>query len=196
VQHDRYIQAEQIKETVMSTRIDPVHPAHAQGRAWELLNGVKTQMGKVPNVLKTMAQAPALLDGYLALGGALRKGVLAAIVREQIALYVAQSNGCEYCLSAHSLTGKHAGLTPEQIVAARMGEADDSKAQAVLHLVKNLMERRGDLSDEQLAAARQAGLSDAELGEVVGNVALNTLTNYLNQLARTEVDFPRVSVKI
>src|SRR5262245_42979388 len=147
----------------MSTRISPVHPAHAQGRAWELLNGVKTQLGKVPNVLKTMARAPALLDGYLALGGALRQGVLAAVVREQIALYVAQSNGFEYCLSAHSLAGKHAGLAPEQIVAARMGEADDSKAQAVLRLVKNVMERRGDLSDEQLGAARQAGLSDAEL---------------------------------
>src|SRR5262245_30024660 len=180
----------------MTTVIDPVHPWHAQGRAWELLNGVKTQMGKVPNALKTMAQAPALLDGYLALGGALRQGVLAAIVREQIALYVAESNGCEYCLSAHSLSGKHAGLTPQQIIAARMGEADDPKAQAILQLVKNLMERRGDLSDEQVAAARQAGLSDAELGEVVGNVALNTLTNYLNQLARTEVDFPKVSVKV
>ena len=180
----------------MTTRIDPVHPAHAQGRAWELLNGVKAQMGKVPNALKTMAQSPALLDGYLALGGALRNGVLATIVREQIALYVAQSNGCEYCLSAHSLSGKHAGLTPQQIIAARMGEADDPKAQAVLQLVKNLMERRGDLSDEQVAAARQAGLSDAKLGEVVGNVALNTLTNYLNQLARTKVDFPRVAVKV
>jgi uncharacterized peroxidase-related enzyme len=180
----------------VSTRISPVHPAHAQGHAWELLNGVKAQMGKVPNALKTMAQAPALLDGYLALNGALRKGVLAGIVREQIALYVAQSNGCEYCLSAHSLTGKHAGLTPEQIAAARMGEAQEPKAQAVLKLVKNLLEHRGDVSDEQLAAARQSGLSDTELGEVVGHVALNTLTNYLNQLAHTEVDFPRVSVKI
>jgi len=180
----------------MSTRISPVHLAHAQGRAWELLNGVKTQMGKVPNLLKTMAQAPALLDGYLAMGGALRNGVLAAIVREQIALYVAQSNGCEYCLSAHSLTGRHAGLSPEQIVAARMGEADDPKAQAVLQFARNLMERRGNVSDEQLTAARQAGLSDAELEEVVGHVALNTLTNYLNQLARTEVDFPRVAVKV
>jgi uncharacterized peroxidase-related enzyme len=180
----------------MSSRITPVNPATVQGPVKDILASIKAKIGMVPNALKTMAHAPAALEGYLSLSGALSKGVLPAKVREQIALTVSQANQCEYCLSAHSVTGKLAGLTPEQILAARKGTADDPKTQAVLQLVHDIHERRGNVTDEQLAAARKAGVNDAELAEVVGNVALMTLTNYLNQVARTDIDFPRVLAAI
>jgi alkylhydroperoxidase family enzyme len=99
-------------------------------------------------------------------------------------------------LSAHSLFAARSGLTTEQIAWAREGVAGDAKTQAVLSLVQNIIENRGDLTDEQLDEAREAGLSDAEIAEVVGHVALSTLTNYFNQLAHTEVDFPRVPVSV
>lgn len=180
----------------MTSRINPVDPTAANSAVQYLFSAVKAQMGKVPNMMKTMAHSPALLEGYLAFRGALDKGVLPEVVRQQIALSVSQQNGCEYCLSAHTLIGRHAGLNREQVLLARHGEAQDSKQQAVLDLVQEILERRGDVSDEQLAAARAAGLTDAEIAETIGHVALTTVTNYFNQLARPIVDFPRVSTNL
>jgi uncharacterized peroxidase-related enzyme len=178
----------------MTSRIAAVDPAASEGKASVLLAGVKAKMGLVPNMMKTMAHSPALLEGYLAFSGALAKGVLTGAVREQIALVVSQANGCEYCLSAHTLFAGRAGLSPEQIGLAREGVSNDPKTQAALSLASSILEARGDVSDEQLEDAREAGLSDAEIAEVVGHVALSTLTNYFNNVAHTEVDFPRVPV--
>lgn len=180
----------------MTARINPIDLATAQGRSQELLNTVKAKLGMVPNAVKTMAHAPAVLEGYLALSGALKRGVLPPATQEQIAMSVSQNNGCEYCLAAHSIMGKVAGLKPEQLLDARRGKGTDTKAQAVLNLTQNLLERHGNVSDQQLADARAAGLTDAELVEVVGHVSVLTLTNFLNQLAHTDVDFPRVTVSL
>src|SRR5262249_28893778 len=109
--------------TVTSGRIRPIDPAQVEGHTQELLNAVKAKMGKVPNLIKTLAHSPGVLEGYLGLSNALGKGVLPAAVREQLALTIGQFNGCEYCLSAHTLGAKYAGLTPDQVIAARKGEA-------------------------------------------------------------------------
>jgi uncharacterized peroxidase-related enzyme len=180
----------------MTARIVPVDSAVANEPTQQLFSAVKARMGKLPNMMKTMAHSPALLEGYLAFSGALNKGVLPEIVRQQIALFVSQENGCEYCLSAHTLIGRHAGLSREQVFLARQGQAQDPKQQAVLNLVQNILDWRGDISNEQFAAARVAGLTDAEIAEVVGHVALTTLTNYFNQLTQPDVDFPRVSANL
>ena len=176
----------------MSYRISPIDPAAAQGKAKELLAAVKATLGITPNMMRAMAQSPAALEGYLALNGALAKGALPATLREQIALAVAQVNGCEYCLSAHAALGKRAGLNADQIGAARRGRSPDDKSTAALVLAQAVVEKRGDIADEQLVAARNAGLGDGEIVEVVAHVALNVLTNYFNLVARTEIDFPRV----
>jgi len=181
---------------VMTARIPPVDPARADARTQPLFEAVKTKMGKVPNMMKTMAQSPALLESYLAFNGALSKGVLPEVVRQQIALFVSQENGCEYCISAHTMIGRHAGLTREQTVLARQGHAEDAKQQAVLDLVQNILDWRGDVTAEQFTAAQEAGLSDTEIVEVVGYVALTTFTNYFNQLSHAVVDFSRVSLNL
>lgn len=178
----------------MNPRIAPVDPAHAEGHAKELLSAVKAKLGVTPNMMKTLAHSPAALEGYLSLNGALGKGLLPAKVREQIALLVSQENGCEYCIAAHSLLGKHAGLKPEQMIAARKGVSDDPKSKAALILARQVLQGQGRVTDAQLAAARENGVSDGEIAEIVAHVALNVLTNYFNVLARTEVDFPAVSM--
>ncbi len=180
----------------MTTRISTVDPAVAESPVQAMYGAIKGKFGMVPNTLKTLAHAPGVLEGYLAFNGALGKGVLPASIREQIYLAVSQANGCEYCVSAHTLTGKLAGLKPEQILEARQGKAQDPKAQAVLNLVHNVLERRGNVSEEQFADARAAGLTDAELLEVLGNITAITLTNYINNLAHTDIDFPRVSLSL
>ncbi|MFO0917781.1 MAG: carboxymuconolactone decarboxylase family protein [Planctomycetaceae bacterium] len=179
----------------MSARISPVDVASAEGRTQELFANIKSRFGKVPNTMKTMAHSPAVLEGYLAFAGALAQGTLPAKLREQLALTVGQFNNCEYCVSAHTLTGKLAGLTADEVVAARHGEATDPKSQAALELALTILNQRGEVPEEDFAAARQAGLDDAEIAEVVAHVALNTFTNYFNQTVQTEVDFPRVSLE-
>jgi uncharacterized peroxidase-related enzyme len=188
--------AETKKEIVMNYRIAPVEPSQATGQAKELLAAVQAKLGLTPNLMKTLAHSPAALEGYLSLNGALAKGQLPAKVREQLALAVAQENGCEYCVSAHTLLGRNAGLKPEQIIAARKGQSEEAKSSAELELAGQILRSRGNLTDSQLAAARQAGVSDGEIAEIVAHVALNVLTNYFNVLARTEVDFPPVSLKL
>lgn len=63
---------------------------------------------------------------------------------------------------------------------------------AALRLARAIVEARGHVSDADVGAAHDAGLSDAEIAEVTAHVALNVFTNYFNSLAGTEVDFPAV----
>lgn len=157
----------------------------APAAARPALQGVEKGLGFLPNAFATMAHSPAALNGYLALAQAMGKSSLSVAEREVVALAASQVNGCDYCLAAHSHFGAKAGLDAEAIAAARAGNLD-----AVAALARAVTQERGQISDEQLHAARQAGLDDARIVEVVAQVALLTLTNYLNNVARTAVDFP------
>lgn len=158
-----------------------------------LLEAVQKQLGVVPNLMKLVGHSPAALEGYLSLNGALAKGRLGAKTGERIALAVAELNGCGYCLSAHSYLGSHlAKLDAAELKANRQGESADPKAAAALRFATQVIARRGHVADEELAAVQSAGYSEAEVLEIVVHVALNTLTNYVNNVARTDIDFPVV----
>ena len=160
-----------------------------------LLNAVKAQLGSVPNLFRITANSPAALEGYLGFSGALGKGKLAAATRERIALAVAQVNGCGYCLAAHTYLGKNlAKLSDAEILRNRSGHSDDAKADAAVSFAVKVAEKRGAVSDADVQSLRAAGYSDAEIVEIVAHVALNTLTNYLNEVLKTDVDFPAVDV--
>ena len=174
-------------------RIAALDPTHATGKTKSMLDAVQTRLGVVPNLFRVLAAAPPALQGYLELSAALAGGALSAKVREQIALAVAEANRCGYCLSAHAYLGAEAGLTPDDIADARAATATSPKTQAVLALAQAIVERRGEIDDRELAAARSAGLTDAEIVEIVANVAVNILTNYLNHVAGTVIDFPEVT---
>jgi len=178
------------------SRIQPIQTAGAKGKAKELLEGVQAKIGMTPNMMKTMAQSPAVLEAYLGFSGALSRGGLSAQLREQIAITVAQANSCEYCLSAHTTIGKMVGLKPEELAASRQAQAAEAKADAGLKFAQALVVNRGLVSDNALAAVRAAGFSEAEITEVVANVALNIFTNYFNHVTQTEVDFPVVKVQL
>ena len=177
-------------------RITAINPAEATGKAKQLLDGVQAKLGMTPNLMKTLASAPAALEAYLHFGAALGAGSLDAKFREQIALTVAQANSCEYCLSAHSAIGKMVGLKPEEILASREAHAQDAKRNAGLKFAQTLVVQRGEVSDQALADVKAAGFTDGEVTEVVANVAINIFTNYFNHVARTDVDFPNVGVSL
>ncbi|WP_211240783.1 carboxymuconolactone decarboxylase family protein [Hamadaea tsunoensis] len=151
---------------------------------------VRKQLGRVPNLYATMANGPAALDGYLAMRDKLAHGVLRLKVREQLALLVAQENGCDYCVAAHTFRGQKLHLTDEDLMRTRHAADTDPHTAAVLNLAREVMRTKGKVSDDFLAGTRAAGVTDAETAEVVAHVALNTLSNYFNHVARPELDFP------
>ena len=174
------------------SRISAVDPNTATGKARELLGGVQKSLGVTPNLYRVIAQSPAALEGVLGLTGALAHGRLGPRLREQIALTVAEANACDYCLSAHTALGKGLQLSDTELAHARQAGASDPRDAAALRFAARVIERRGRIDDADLAEVRRAGFDDGQVVEIVANTVLNVFTNYLNQVAETEIDFPIV----
>ncbi|HVX10974.1 MAG TPA: carboxymuconolactone decarboxylase family protein [Pirellulales bacterium] len=172
-------------------RITPVNLQTAQGKAKELLDAVKAKLGIVPNMTRSMAVSPSVLEAYLGFSGALGHGVLPARVREQLALDVGEANHCDYCVSAHSAIGERVGLSEEELLDSRRGTSADPKSEVLLQFARKLVEKQGIVEDDEIGAVRAAGYGDAEIAEVVAHVALNIFTNYFNNVAGTTIDFPK-----
>lgn len=164
----------------------------ATAKAQTLLAGVQQKLGMTPNLMRTMANSPAVLESYLQFSGLLKQGALTDQHREQISLTVAEANECGYCLAAHSTLGKMTGLTPEQIRENRSGADADPQAAALLKFAQLIVHKRGQVADQDLQDVREAGFSDEQIAEIAANVALNIFTNYFNNIAQTEIDFPEV----
>jgi uncharacterized peroxidase-related enzyme len=162
-----------------------------------LLEAVKKQVGAVPNLFRLVGTSPAALEGYLGLNGALAKGALEPATRERIALAIGQINGCGYCLSAHTYLGKVRGkLSDAEIAANRNGSSTEAKANAAVTFAVKIAKARGQVTEADIADVKAAGYSDAQVIEIVAHVALNTLTNYINEVFKTDIDFPVVDVNI
>lgn len=174
--------------------IHPLRISDADGQTAATLEAVKAKLGGVPNLLATLANSPAALQGYLQLSETLGAGELTARQREIVALATAQENACGYCLSAHSFIGKSAGLTEDDIRQARAGTASVPHDAAIAAFARAIVGERGRLDPRAVELARKDGLSDSLILEIIANVALNTLTNYTNHVAGTVIDFPVVEV--
>ena len=173
-------------------RITPLDPSKAAPEAKAVLDGVQAHLGVVPNMMKTLARSPAALQGYAAFSGALKRGRLGAPLHESIALAVAESNRCDYCLSAHALLGRKAGLSDAEVSLARRGTPSDPRTAAAVRFARKTVETRGDATDADLAALRAAGFDEGDALEIVAATALNVYTNWINHLARPDIDFPVV----
>lgn len=174
-------------------RISPIDPKTATGRAKDLLDGVQAALGATPNLMRTLAQAPEALDAYLGLSKSLSSGSFTNAQKEQLALAIAGENSCDYCASAHTFLGRNAGIAEDELANNLHGRSNDPHMQAALSLARAVVAKRGFVSDKDLADARRAGVSDAQIVEIVAEVARNIFTNYFNHVAQTEIDFPHVS---
>ena len=176
----------------MSTRIATLNPDTTTGKAKELFTAVKNKLGFIPNLIKVFGNSPATLQTYLSLGELTGSGNFSNKFREQLALSVAEANDCNYCLSAHTAIGKMNGLSDQEIEASRKSDASDAKQKAGLQFAQSVTVNRGKVSSEELKAVKEAGYTDEDILEIVLNVVSNTLTNYVNHIAETEIDFPVV----
>jgi len=158
------------------------------------LEAVNKKLGAVPNMFRLMATSPAALNGYLGMSTALASGKISAALAERIALAVAEVNGCSYCLSAHTYLAKNvAKLDDAEITASRSGASNDPRLDAAVRFASEIARLRGHITEQLLAEAKDSGWSDADLIEIVQHVALNTWTNYFNEVFQTNIDFPVVT---
>src|SRR6478735_4951449 len=112
-------------------RLKALNPDEATGKTKELFTAIKGKLGVIPNMMRTMGNSPALLEGYLNLSGALSHGTLGAKTGELLALAVGQKNSCDYCVSAHSYIGeKLAHIDAATLQNARNANAADAKTDA------------------------------------------------------------------
>ena len=189
-------QAGNRKEPAMTRIPTPATINDAPAASRPLLEAVKKQLGVVPNMFRLVSNSPAALQGYLGLSEALGKGALPAATRERIALAVAEIDGCDYCLSAHTYLGKNlAKLGDAEIAANRNGASNDPKADAAVRFAAKVVRERGHVSEDDVRAVKRAGYDDAQVIEIVLDVALNTWTNFINLVGKTEIDFPVVSAR-
>jgi len=173
-------------------RIKPIDPVAVTGDTAAHLDTARKMFGATPNLVTTAAHSPAALGAMLSLFANVGKSSLGAKTGELIAITVAQSNGCGYCLAAHTAIGGSLGLSAAALGDARQAKSLDPRTAALLELAVAINQSPGRVSDDTLADARAAGVTDAEIIEVVAHVALNVFTNYVNNVAETTVDFPAV----
>lgn len=173
-------------------RIEPIELAQATGQARELLQGVERQLGEVPNVFKVMALSPPILKGYLEMSRSVTDAGLDPALREQIAVAVAGINRCDYCASAHTAVGKRRGVSQPELDLNLQARSENIKTEAVLGLAKAILNRKGEVTDVEIDRLREAGFSNRQLVELIIYIGLSATANYLNKIARTEIDFPLV----
>jgi len=173
-------------------RLSPYPHEAATGDRKALMDAVKSQFGAVINMFGTVAHSPAALKSMLGSFGALGEGRIGAALGEQIAVAIANTNGCEYCLSAHTMLGKKAGVSAEAMAAAREGRSTDPRTAAAIRFALAVVENRAHIGTADLDAVRRAGFDDEEIVEIIAHVALNLFTNYVNVALDVDVDFPSV----
>ncbi|WP_343539752.1 carboxymuconolactone decarboxylase family protein [Sphingobacterium thalpophilum] len=175
-------------------RIKVLNPEETTGKTKELFDIVKSKMGMVPNMMRTLGNSPAVLNAYLGFNAGLNYSSLGGKLGELIALTVANENGCNYCDAAHSYVGGKIGINAEDIENARHAFSRDPKVNAALLFSKEILETKGAVSNESLQRVRAAGYDDAQILEILAQVSLSIFTNYANILADTDIDFPQLTV--
>jgi len=177
------------------SRLPAIQTDTASGKAKQLLEAVQAKLRITPNMTRVMANSPAVLEGYLAFSGALAGGCLPAKLREEIALAVGEHNACQYCVSAHTAIGKLTGLTDTEIEQAREARSSSPKHTAALAFARQLVAKKGKVTDVDFEAVRQVGFSEGDIAEIIAHVALNVFTNYFNIATAVDVDFPKIALR-
>lgn len=172
-------------------RLHSVNPQVATGQTKKLLDTLQQTFGMVPNTARVMANSPAVLDSFLAFSTAMGAVRIGAKLHNQLKLTTSESNSCIYCTSILSAVAPSAGLTADDILAGRTGHSEDRRTKAALAFANDVLESRGKVSNQQLSAVREAGFGDAEIVEIVASVVLGCFTNFLNNVADTDLDIPR-----
>jgi uncharacterized peroxidase-related enzyme len=176
------------------SRLHNVNVNEATGEAATLFGAIRSAIGKVPNAYAVIGNnAPAVLAHTLQTSALLKKSTLSAREQEAINLAVSEASACDYCVAAHTATGKMAGYTAAQTRALRAGEyPEDAKIDALVRFAVPLASSRGTLPASAVADVRKAGYTDRQIVEAVQVISAILFTNMINRVNDTEIDFPAV----
>ena len=177
------------------SRLSTIAPEAATGATAELFAKIKKAAGKVPNAYATIGtHSPEALGVMLSVDAVVSSGTLSKADIETIKLAVSEIAGCDYCIAAHTLMGKFAGLSPEGMKQIRAGDpTGDTKRDALVRFVRTLVDTRGTVPAEELGAVREAGYTERQVIEVCLAVTSITFTNLVNRVNDTTLDFPAVA---
>jgi uncharacterized peroxidase-related enzyme len=173
-------------------RIQPVAEDTPTEAVRPIFEEIKAKMGGViSNIFLTMAHSQGTLQGFLTLQDLGSKTSLGRKLQECINLFISEKNGCHYCLAAHSMIGKKfMGLSDEEIISARRGVSKDLKIQALYDFINAVIEKRGHVSDEEVIRLKSLGYSDENICDTILLIAVNTFSNYFNNITNPDIDFP------
>jgi uncharacterized peroxidase-related enzyme len=158
-----------------------------------ILDNIGAQLGFVPNMFKTIASNPTVLEAVTTLQGTMSR-VLDAKTRHSIALAVSQANGCNYCLAIHTyMSSEFGGMSSDDINLSRAGSSVDPKRAAVARFAQRVVDSRGQVSDADLEAVRGAGYTDPQILAIVTVAVQALLTNFINNVNQTDIDIPAVN---
>lgn len=154
-----------------------------------LIQGAIKSYGFLPNLLGTMAEAPAMLEGYMKLAGIFDKTDLSETERQIILMTNNRLNGCVYCMAAHTSLSQMGGVSDDVIEALRGGTPiADAKLEALRQFAIVINERRGWPTEDQIADLLSVGYTRQTVIEVILGTALKVMSNYTNHIAETPVD--------
>lgn len=159
-------------------------------RVRELYDGLKKAVGAVPNIYQAVGNSPATLDVLLGMGAKLKEAGLSGAETEAIKLVVSQVYGCNYCLAAHTMVGRKAGLSEADTIAIRRGTIADPRLSALVQFVHKALQPAGHVSDDDLRAVRAGGFDDGRIPAVLMVLAQTVFTTLFNRVNQTEIDFP------
>ncbi|WP_050421879.1 carboxymuconolactone decarboxylase family protein [Bradyrhizobium tropiciagri] len=165
------------------------------GPSGQIYAQIKKAAGSVPNAYAAIAaHGPAALKAMVAADAVLTGGSLSKRDREIIKLVISAVGGCDYCVAAHSHFAKLAGVKVDALKQIRDGEpTGDAKYDVLINFVRKLAQSSGTVSDEDFAAIKAAGYSDAQLVEISLAFATIVFTNVFNRINDTDIDFPAVA---
>mgnify|MGYP001135623651 CR=1 FL=1 len=171
--------------------LKPVSFEEANEKTQNIFNAVKSKIGMVPNLYATMGVSDKLLGGFLAFTETIKSGEFTNKEYEAIALATSQANGCAYCLSAHTTLGKMNGFTEEETLELRTNTIADTKLNALVSLASEITAQHGHPTQQATQNFFNEGYSKAAFAELIGAVALTTITNYVFHNGGFEIDFPK-----
>ncbi len=163
----------------------------APEKAKERVEMVQKANGFIPNLIGVLANSPQALEMYQEVGKINSRSSLSPEEIEVVQITAAAHNGCDFCVAGNTKIGTLKLKMPENVLNAlrtRTTIEDNAKYQALAQFTMQLIDKRGKVSDEELAAIKAAGYSEQNILDVVLGVALATLCNYANNVAQNDIN--------
>ncbi|MCV2369354.1 carboxymuconolactone decarboxylase family protein [Roseateles oligotrophus] len=168
----------------------PIHTMEsAPEGSQSLLRGATQAYGFMPNLLAGMANAPALLEGYMTLAGIFNKTALTETERQIILMTANRIHGCTCCMAAHSFISSSSGVSAEVVASLRNNSPiADAKLEALRQFAIVMVNSRGWPEPKDVQALVAAGYGQQTVLEVILGISLKVMSNYTNHIVQTPVD--------